>query len=182
MIKTCQFGTLEDSLLRDKIVLGIRDANTRKKLLQDPALTLKQCIDVCRINEKSISQLKTLEDVHFVRGKGRKQGYPSQKKVASRQSQPSHTTQSQYSECSSCGFEHDSNKQSCPAFGRKCAKCGDLHHFARKCRKTKPQSQKHAPNDNPNYQNYKGGARLKQKTLRKVMKNTYSLLREINKM
>ena len=31
LVKTCEYGSLEDSILRDKIVIGIRDDATRKK-------------------------------------------------------------------------------------------------------------------------------------------------------
>ena len=34
LVKTCRFGGLEEEIIRDRIVLGIRDNNTRKKLLQ----------------------------------------------------------------------------------------------------------------------------------------------------
>ena len=44
--KTCQFGELEDSLLRDRIVVGIRDEPTRRRLLQQKQLTLSEAIDI----------------------------------------------------------------------------------------------------------------------------------------
>src|SRR6185436_6949946 len=34
LVRTCDYSTLEDSILRDRIVIGIRDDATRKKLLQ----------------------------------------------------------------------------------------------------------------------------------------------------
>ena len=42
-IKTCNFGTLQDNLLRDRMVLGIRENSTRKKLLAESKLTLEKC-------------------------------------------------------------------------------------------------------------------------------------------
>lgn len=33
-----------------------------------------------------------------------------------------------------CGKEHKKNNQKCPAFGKKCQKCGKANHFAVKCR------------------------------------------------
>jgi hypothetical protein len=53
LVKTCNYGTLEESLIRDRIVIGIRDNATRKKLLQDAKLTLNSCVDICRANEKT---------------------------------------------------------------------------------------------------------------------------------
>ena len=47
--KTCTFyDCLKDSLLRDRIVLGVRDNGVRKRLLQERSLDLSRCIDICR--------------------------------------------------------------------------------------------------------------------------------------
>jgi len=37
LAKTCNFGQLQDDLLRDRIVIGIKDNATRKKLLNNYA-------------------------------------------------------------------------------------------------------------------------------------------------
>jgi len=47
LVRSCNFGALENSLLRDRIVIGVRDDATRKKLLQMRTLDLKQTIDIC---------------------------------------------------------------------------------------------------------------------------------------
>lgn len=69
LAKTCNYGTLADSLIRDRIVVGINDNSARKKLLQAGKLTLSQCIDICRSSETSARQLKTMnqEDVRLVK-------------------------------------------------------------------------------------------------------------------
>jgi len=51
LVKTCDYGTVEDSTIRDRIVLGIRDDATRKKLLQTRKLDLAKAIDICRSSE-----------------------------------------------------------------------------------------------------------------------------------
>jgi len=55
--KTCQFGELEDSLLRDRIVVGIRDEPTRRRLLQQKQLTLSKAIDMCKASEATSRRL-----------------------------------------------------------------------------------------------------------------------------
>ena len=45
MAQKCNFGTLSDDLIRDRIVCGILDNAVRKRVLEQPSLTLKQCID-----------------------------------------------------------------------------------------------------------------------------------------
>ena len=49
LASTCNFcDCLKDSLLRDRIVLGIKDSSTRKRSLQESDLSLKTCVDMCR--------------------------------------------------------------------------------------------------------------------------------------
>ena len=36
----CAYGTLHDEMIRDRIVVGLRDANLSMKLQMDPDLTL----------------------------------------------------------------------------------------------------------------------------------------------
>ena len=43
--------------------------------------------------------------------------------------------------CKFCGNTHERDKNKCPAFGRRCSKCGKENHFAVKC-KTKQDRDK----------------------------------------
>ena len=57
--KTCQFREcLRSSLIRDRLVIGIRDGATRKYLLQKRDLTLDNAIDICRGSEATEAHLK----------------------------------------------------------------------------------------------------------------------------
>jgi len=60
LVKSCAYGTVEDSTIRDRIVLGIRDDATRKKLLQTRTLNLAKAIDICRSAEVAHRQLKDI--------------------------------------------------------------------------------------------------------------------------
>ena len=61
LAKMCNFcDCLKDTLLRDRIVLGIPSQQTRKRLLQDRKLTLQKCIDLCRCTEAASVQLKSI--------------------------------------------------------------------------------------------------------------------------
>ena len=61
LAKSCNFfDCMRDSLIRDRIVLGVNNNATRKKLLQVRGLTLNQCIDTCRSNEATTSQMKAI--------------------------------------------------------------------------------------------------------------------------
>ena len=70
LVKTCDFGAVEDSTIRDRIVMGIRDDTTRRKLLQTRQLDLKTAIDICRASESAAKHLRAMskpDDVHAVR-------------------------------------------------------------------------------------------------------------------
>ena len=53
LAKTCNYGSLTDSLIRDRIMVGIHDSSARKKLMQTSKLTIGQCIDICRFSQTS---------------------------------------------------------------------------------------------------------------------------------
>jgi hypothetical protein len=61
LVKACSYGTVEESTIRDRTVLGIRDDATRKKLLQTRTLDLaKATIDICQSTEATTRQLKDI--------------------------------------------------------------------------------------------------------------------------
>ena len=60
LIRSCDFGDLDESIIRDRIVIGIRDDATRRKLLQMRKLNLNSAIDVCRANEVATKQLRDM--------------------------------------------------------------------------------------------------------------------------
>ena len=60
--QTCNFCVcLKDSLVRDRLVIGINDTTIQKKLLQDRRLTLSKAIDICRSSESTKKQIRTMQ-------------------------------------------------------------------------------------------------------------------------
>lgn len=58
LAQSCNFCTcLHDTLIRDRIVLGIRDEGTRKRVLRQGKLTLQKCIEIAKSDEVSNTQL-----------------------------------------------------------------------------------------------------------------------------
>ena len=103
--KSCNFSDcLCDSLLCDKLVMGIVDKETRKRLLQMKKLTLELCVDTCRTYEASTSQIAAIPDavtVHRFR--------TSKPKPAQKQYKPN------VMKCHFCGKQHEMLKSKCPA-------------------------------------------------------------------
>ena len=50
-ISYCGYKNMEQALLCDKLVCGVKDDTLRDRLLQTPNLILKQCIEMCRMSE-----------------------------------------------------------------------------------------------------------------------------------
>ncbi|XP_028513100.1 uncharacterized protein LOC114574520, partial [Exaiptasia diaphana] len=57
---TCEFGVLTDELIRDRLVLGIREESTKLRLLKEDKLDLNKALNICRSNEIASSQLKAI--------------------------------------------------------------------------------------------------------------------------
>ena len=125
LAKTCNFGILEDSLIRDRIVIGVKDNQARKKLLQVSKLTLKECIDICRSYETTSHQLKEInqEEVHALQPSRDKNPDPPIKREI---------------QCKFCTKTHAWNKLKCPAWGKTCSSCGMRNHFAVACQTKTP--------------------------------------------
>ena len=62
MIKNCNYGDvkIEERILRDRVVVGVSNETIRQKLLQEPGLTLKKCIDIARVHESSTAHAKAM--------------------------------------------------------------------------------------------------------------------------
>ena len=155
--KLCEFGEQELSLIRDKIVYGIRDLAVKERLLREANLTLDKCLDICRAVESSRQQARSMmsevqatePEVNFIKKKHFKQ----------QNGQPYHKKSYQISNCYYCGESHVKGK--CPAYGKTCAKCGNKNHFASVCR---GQADKHR-SDNKSRQNDKAHGSKKHKTV-----------------
>ena len=123
-----------DEILRDRLVLGVRDEKVRERLLRINDLTLSKASDICKAAEQTSQQLKliatgTYESVGAVR--------TEQKNVPPQNTRRPRDSPINRPECRSCGY-HQGNRQ-CPARGQTCHKCGQKNHFQSKCRSTNPK-------------------------------------------
>ena len=61
LASSCEFGALTEELIRDKLVLGIKDQSTKLRLLKEDKLTLDKAINICRSSEIANIQLKSMK-------------------------------------------------------------------------------------------------------------------------
>ena len=123
---TCQFGTFEDEMLRDRIVTGLRDHGHRERVLRETTLTLQKAIDICRTNEMAANQplkMKQTDTVHLLHGNETHAHHADPRKNPRK-----------IKNCKYCVDSHAAGK--CPAFGKTCTKCNKKNHLAKVCRST----------------------------------------------
>ena len=97
LAKTCNFSLLKDELIRDRIVRGIRDMGTRKKLLQEAGLMLQKCVSTCRSAETTATQMKAMSDKEDVNAPSQNEKHRSKDKNKNRK---------KFVDCKYCGRKH----------------------------------------------------------------------------
>ena len=137
----CGYGNLHNEMIRDRIVVGIRNSQLSEKLQLDSGLTL----------EKAVTHVRQSEAVKqpLLRGGGAKQDVPvgavqrakrgrqpykgpgRQNSGATPQKQPGSS-----SACTRCGKIPAHDRQHCPAKEATCRKCNKKGHFQAVCRST----------------------------------------------
>ena len=106
----CEYSTLKDELILDKIVCGVASSFARKQLLKERDLTLGRAIEIGIVNELSdrdnielSSSTAVYKDkVHSV-GRG--------KNVVSSKG----ASKPDVRNCKNCGVDHPAKLKSCPA-------------------------------------------------------------------
>ena len=131
----CEFGNLQDSLVKDMIVCGVIDNSLRERLLRDADLTLDKAIasghaaEETRLHAKELNSFQNNVEVNKV---SRKQGYDVRKKTTSNKfDKQSKRSWDVIKRCKFCNSTH--NRGQCPAYGKKCRACKQLNHFQMCC-------------------------------------------------
>lgn len=128
-------------MLRDRIVIGVRDQRLQQKLLEVKDLTVMRAVDICRAGELSREHIKMLSNTEVQQVHGAKtttqpasaeEGkvkYPFNRDRSYIKSNRQYN--STYYLCKKCNSEH--GPRQCPAYGKTCTKCKKMNHFARGC-------------------------------------------------
>jgi hypothetical protein len=119
-IATCKYTALENEMLRDRIVFGITNNDTRERLLREKDLDLDKAINICRTSEMAVKQLHNMdptEALHYTKARPTKSKYRFQRK--------------QITNYMYCGESHAAGN--CKAYGQVCNKCNNENHLAKVC-------------------------------------------------
>ena len=138
----CEFTDEADRIL-EHLIQTIEDKSLVQRALNkrwtlDQLLTEAAQIEDIKIQMKDMKASSYEE--HNVARVGKKQAYSSKNRVNPRvmtkgSDKPRKPNPGEVHkrgpECGRCGFQHD--RRSCPAYGKRCAKCSGWNHFAKKC-------------------------------------------------
>ena len=142
--ESCGFGALRESLVRDRLILGVKDDRVREKLLGKRDLDLDKAIETIKASQVTHSRVTEIseefsakEDINAVGQRSK----PKRGKVPRRK--PPSKDPPKIKECLFCGGTHALERKLCPASGQKCKKCGKEGHFAVKCRSKSEDAKVH---------------------------------------
>ena len=138
-------GDLKDSLIRDKIVIGIRDSKTQERLLRESDFSLDKALQICRTSEEVKLQTQEIQGASGgiastkVNLANSKHKYRPQESSGHR---PKSTTSRRKvtpaccrkNKCNGCRRLHNKDKSKCPTANQRCRNYGVLSHFAVMCK------------------------------------------------
>ena len=130
--RTCSFpqDTVDDQILF-QLIKGIKWSDARRKLIaKGNDLTLNNAVTLAHEYQATLTNMSSFEKNSDKASVGAvSRGRPSSQRQSRGRKGP----------CSRCGTEHP--WKNCPAYGKKCGKCGRLNHFESFCLdgKYKPQ-------------------------------------------
>ena len=138
LVETCNYGNLKDEMIRDRLVVGIRDATLSEKLELDGDLTLETAKKAIRQKEAVKDHRKQLQEEA-----GASLNETTKTKKWSRQGGakgrstpgapfPKKKVKPQYTQCTRCGNSSHALEK-CPARSAVCHKCGKKGHYGKQC-------------------------------------------------
>ncbi len=142
LVANCNYGALQDEMLRDRLVVGIRDTALSERLQLDAELTLEKAKKAIRQREAVHEQqyvLKgshspSLEALHPSQRGGWRQtrGQRGSGNAGAAASRGKQGHQSQSAKCTRCGKEPHP-REKCPAKDVTCRRCQKKGHYGALC-------------------------------------------------
>lgn len=169
LIKSCDFGNQMDSLLRDRIILGIEDKALQERILRETDPNLDKILKVCRATELGKTQAAELQakstNISVVQATN--PGFRNKPNIKLGQTKNNNRSKLSFSGnkagqfvkpknnqpymCKKCGRSHTA--ANCPAYGQKCNKCNGINHFAIGCKRKDVTSIENIRSNQPNNYN-----------------------------
>ncbi|UYV80871.1 K02A2.6-like [Cordylochernes scorpioides] len=131
LAENCNYGILKEEMIRDRLVVGVKNFNLSEKLQLESELTLEKAIQIVRQSESVKNQQKEIRqntenrNVDAIDKKGGRNGTFFQKNKNERHKNKR--------KCFRCGYYQGHSKEQCPAKDAICNKCRKKGHFAKVC-------------------------------------------------
>ena len=130
----CSYGELSDEMIRDRIIVGLRDAAVAQKLQMDHELTLDKAVTLARQSEAVKTQQSVVRPP-AINNSISIEAIKSNRQTYHRKPQKSSGMQRQDSPiCTRCGKSPPHTKDKCPAKDAVCRRCSKRGHFQKLCR------------------------------------------------
>ena len=134
LAEDCEYGAMKEEMIRDRLVVGIRDTVLSERLQLDPKLTLESAKKAVRQQEAVKEQQQTLNK--YEQGAGahvavdQVRGGKRFSKIKEPRSERE-KAKSRNAKCSRCGKGHQKHK--CPAKEATCHRCNKKGHYSSCC-------------------------------------------------
>ncbi|UYV63212.1 hypothetical protein LAZ67_2003458 [Cordylochernes scorpioides] len=147
LAENCNYGILKEEMIRDRLVVGVKNFNLSEKLQLESELTLEKAIQIVRQSESVKNQQKEIRqdtenrNVDVIDKKGGRNGTIFQKtrmkgtKTYNSNFPKNHQgwSSNEKRKCFQCGYYQGYSKEQCPAKDAICNKCRKKGHFAKVC-------------------------------------------------
>ncbi|UYV65638.1 K02A2.6-like [Cordylochernes scorpioides] len=147
LAETCSYGSLKEEMIRDRLVVGVKNFNLSEKLQLESELTLEKAIQIVRQSESVKNQQKEIRqdtenrNVDVIDRKGGRNGTIFQKTRmkgtktynSNFPKNPQGWSSNEKRKCFRCGYYQGHSKEQCPAKDAICNKCRKKGHFAKVC-------------------------------------------------
>lgn len=127
----CNFGTMLDRMIRDKIVCGIRDMDVQKLLLAQPKLTLEETESIVRAAETAAQDVKEIKQSESAETPELNKLTENVQKFKFEEME--RRSRRQTNSCERCGSSTHAT-EACGFLNEKCFHCGRKGPAARMCR------------------------------------------------
>ncbi|KAL7880825.1 hypothetical protein SRHO_G00030790 [Serrasalmus rhombeus] len=145
----CGYGELHDEMVRDRLVVGLRDTKLSEHLQMDPELTLAKAVTRARQSEQVKKQQEVLKknfkgdtlntqlDSMQLKQRGGIKHTPVKLQSSQSGMRAAQKKYTKPSQCKRCGDIKGHSMQQCPAREAVCNHCKKKGHYARACRARK---------------------------------------------
>ena len=144
----CEYEATTEDEIRDQVIAKCKSSKLRKRLLQEPDLTLEKVLRIGKLMEQSDHQTRQIEQQNGAGASAdtKMDSFSELNKIKSDkwQHKSKHTSSgrprhSQHRQCGRCGMKNHTSNNCRITKGKKCMKCGILGHFAKYCKTRSPK-------------------------------------------